>query len=42
MKIVSWNVNGIAACRRRGFLKFLADSNADVVCCQESDILPHL
>ena len=35
MKIVSWNVNGIVACRRKGFLKFLADAKPDVVCCQE-------
>jgi len=35
MKIVSWNVNGIAACRRKGFLKFLADVKPDIMCCQE-------
>lgn len=35
MKIISWNVNGIAACRRKGFLKFLSDTNPDIVCCQE-------
>lgn len=35
MKIVSWNVNGIVACRRKGFLKFLASANPDIVCCQE-------
>ena len=35
MKIVSWNVNGIAACRRKGFLEFLADAKPDIVCCQE-------
>lgn len=26
MKIVSWNVNGLARCRRNGFLKFLSDA----------------
>lgn len=31
MKIVSWNVNGLARCRRNGFLKFLADANR--MCC---------
>lgn len=36
MKIVSWNVNGIAACRRKGFLKFLADAKPDMMCCQET------
>ena len=35
MKIVSWNVNGLARCRRNGFLKFLADAKPDVLCCQE-------
>ena len=35
MKIISWNVNGIVACRRKGFLRFLADTKPDVVCCQE-------
>ncbi len=35
MKIVSWNVNGLARCRRNGFLKFLSDTNPDVLCCQE-------
>ena len=35
MKIVSWNVNGIVACRRKGFLRFLADTKPDILCCQE-------
>ena len=35
MKIVSWNVNGIVACRRKGFLQFLRDTQPDVMCCQE-------
>lgn len=35
MKVVSWNVNGLARCRRKGFLKFLADVKPDVICCQE-------
>ena len=35
MKIVSWNVNGLARCKRNGFLKFVADSKPDVLCCQE-------
>lgn len=35
MKIVSWNVNGLARCCRHGFLKFLADAKPDVLCCQE-------
>lgn len=35
VKIVSWNVNGLARCRRNGFLKFVANSKPDVLCCQE-------
>lgn len=35
MKIISWNVNGIVSCRRKGLLKFLASTKPDVVCLQE-------
>lgn len=35
MKLVSWNVNGLRACLKKGFLDFLAESGADVVCLQE-------
>ena len=35
MRIVSWNVNGIRACAKKGFLDFLERSGADVVCLQE-------
>lgn len=35
MKIISWNVNGLEACKRHGFLKFLKNTNPDVFCCQE-------
>lgn len=35
MKVVSWNVNGIRACAKKGFLDFLKTSKADVVCLQE-------
>lgn len=34
MKLVSWNVNGLAACKRKGFLKPIARLRADIVCCQ--------
>lgn len=36
MKIISWNVNGIRAVDKRGFLKWLEKSNADIVCLQET------
>ena len=35
MKVVSWNVNGLAACKRKGFLKTLSNAKADFFCCQE-------
>jgi len=35
MKIISWNVNGIRAVYKRGFLKWLTKSRADIVCLQE-------
>ncbi|MBU8869619.1 MAG: exodeoxyribonuclease III [Gemmatimonadales bacterium] len=35
MKFISWNVNSLRACIKKGFLDFLADSGADVVCLQE-------
>ena len=39
-RIVSWNVNGLRACARKGFLDFLAASGADVVGIQELRALP--
>ncbi len=35
MRIASWNVNGLRACTRKGFLSWLEDSEADVVGVQE-------
>ncbi len=40
MRIVSWNVNGLRACAKKGFLDFLEASNADVVCLQEVRAFP--
>lgn len=40
MKIISWNVNGLRACIKKGFLDFVADSGADVICLQEVRALP--
>lgn len=36
MKIISWNVNGIRACSKKGLFSFLADHSPDVVCFQET------
>jgi exodeoxyribonuclease-3 len=35
MRIVSWNVNGLRAVAKKGFLDWLNASKADVVCLQE-------
>ena len=40
MKILSWNVNGIRACVRKGFLEWLDTCEADVVGLQEVRALP--
>ncbi len=36
MKIISWNVNGIRAVYRKNFLKWLASTQAGIVCLQET------
>ena len=40
MRIVSWNVNGLRACVKKGFMDFLEASAADVVGLQEVRALP--
>ena len=40
MRIVSWNVNGLRACVKKGFHRFLNDSKADVVALQEVRAFP--
>ena len=39
MKIVSYNVNGIRAAMKKGFVEWLSSVNADVVCIQETKAL---
>lgn len=38
MKILSWNVNGLRAVRKKGFLEWLEKTKAAVVCLQETKI----
>ena len=40
MKIISWNVNGIRAVEKKGFVDWLLASGADVVCIQETKAPP--
>ncbi len=36
MRFVSWNVNGIRACMKKGFEDFFREADADIFCIQES------
>ncbi|TMU87360.1 exodeoxyribonuclease III [Bacillus sp. BHET2] len=38
MKLVSWNVNGIRACVKKGFLDYFQSMNADIFCLQETKL----
>ncbi len=38
MKLVSWNVNGLRACVKKGFLDFFHEVNADIFCVQETKL----
>lgn len=40
MKIYSWNVNGIRAILKKGFLPWFEKTNADVICLQETKASP--
>jgi exodeoxyribonuclease-3 len=40
MKILSWNVNGIRAAQKKGFLDWLSQEDPEVVCIQENKASP--
>jgi exodeoxyribonuclease III len=40
VRILSWNVNGLRACARKGFLRWLRAAEADIVGLQEVRALP--
>ncbi len=40
MKLVSWNVNGMRAVLKKGFLDYMAAVDADVICLQETKCHP--
>ena len=40
MRIVGWNVNGLRACIKKGFISFLEQSGADIVAVQEVRAFP--
>ncbi|GHV18115.1 exodeoxyribonuclease III [Spirochaetia bacterium] len=39
-RIVSWNVNGIRAVEKRGFVQWLKDESPDILCVQETKASP--
>lgn len=36
MKLISWNVNGLRACKEKGFFDYFESADADLFCVQES------
>ena len=36
MKFISWNVNGIRACLKKGFEEYFKETDADIFCIQET------
>jgi exodeoxyribonuclease-3 len=38
MKLVSWNVNGLRACVKKGFWEYFHDIDADIFCIQETKL----
>lgn len=38
MKLISWNVNGIRACLKKGFLEYFNAEDADIFCLQETKL----
>ena len=40
MRLISWNVNGLRACLKKGFLDVCAFADADMICLQETKMRP--
>lgn len=38
MKLISWNVNGLRACMKKGFEDFFKEADADIFCVQETKL----
>lgn len=38
-RVISWNVNGIRACAKKGFLDYLKSDDPDMICLQETKAL---
>ena len=37
-KLISWNVNGLRACVKKGFLDYFKEMDADIFCVQETKL----
>lgn len=40
MKLITWNINGIRAAYKKGFLEFIERENPDILCVQETKAHP--
>ena len=40
MKLISWNVNGLRACAKKGFFDFIRQEDPDIICLQETKMEP--
>lgn len=38
MKLISWNVNGLRACMKKGFEEYFKEADADIFCVQETKL----
>ena len=38
MKLISWNVNGLRACVKKGFIEYFQEADADIFCIQETKL----
>lgn len=38
LRIISWNVNGLRAIQKKGFLKWFKEENPDILCLQETKV----
>ena len=39
-KMISWNVNGLRACMKKGFQEYFEAADADIFCLQETKMQP--
>ena len=37
-KMISWNVNGLRACMKKGFQEYFESADADIFCLQETKL----